>query len=84
MAPTMEMSSKSVKEYTFKMRERYSRMTGRQAKGVLLDEFIEVTGHERKYAIKVLGGSRGPSHKASRRGCKLHFGLAVDKVLKTL
>ncbi len=30
-------------------------MTGRQAKGVLLDKFVEVTGYERKYAIKVLG-----------------------------
>jgi hypothetical protein len=84
MASAMEMSSESVKQYTLKMRERYSRMTGRQAKGLLLDEFIEVTGHERKYAIKVLGGSRGPSSKTSRRGRKPRFGPAVDKALKTL
>lgn len=84
MAPAMEMSSESTKEYTEKMRERYSRMTGRRAKGVLLDEYIEVTGHERKYAIKVLGGSRGPTKKPSLRGRKTRFGPAAEKALKSL
>ena len=58
MAPAMEMSKKSIDEYTQKLRERYSRMTGRRARGKLLDEYIEVTGYERKYATKVLGGIR--------------------------
>ena len=58
MAQAMEMSKKSIDEYTEKLRERYSRMTGRLARGKLLDEYTEVTSFERKYAIKVLGGTR--------------------------
>ena len=84
MAQAMEMSKKSVDEYTEKLRERYARMTGRQAKGKLLDEYTAVTGFERKYAIKVLGGSRRKASGKSRRGRKRKFTPAVGKALKTL
>jgi hypothetical protein len=33
----MEMSKKTIEEYTKKMRSRYARMTGRKARAVLLD-----------------------------------------------
>ena len=56
MAQVMEMSKKSIDEYTQKLRERYSRMTGRQARGIILDEYIGFIRFERKYAIKVLTG----------------------------
>lgn len=80
----MEMSKKSIDEYTEVLRERYSRMTGRQAKGKLLDEYIAVTGFERKYATKVLGGKRRKSPGKSQRGKKRKFSPAVGKALKTL
>lgn len=54
MAGAMEMSEKSIAEYTEKMRERYSRMRGKRARTQLLNEFVEVTRWERKHANKVL------------------------------
>lgn len=80
----MEMSRESVTEYTEKMRGRYARMTGRKARGALLDEYTEVTGHERKYAIKVLGGKRRVAGTGRRAGRKRSFGPAEEKALKTL
>ena len=62
MAKTMSRSTRD--EYLQKMRCRYRRYTGRPAKGRLLDEFCLVTGHERKYATKLLSGRRGPSGSA--------------------
>jgi hypothetical protein len=39
MASAMDMSELSKDEYTEKMRELYSRMTGKRVKDKLLDEF---------------------------------------------
>jgi len=78
------MSEKSIEEYTEKLRERYGRMTGRQARGKVLDEYIEVTGFERKYAIKVLGGKRRRGSGASRRGRKRTYEESSGVVLKEL
>ena len=64
--PAMEISKKSIDEYTEKLRERYSRMTGWRARGKLLDEYIEVTGYERKYAAKVFGEIRRKSSGKSQ------------------
>jgi hypothetical protein len=58
MAITMSRSTRD--EYLEKMRCRYRRYTGKLARSRLLDEFCEVTGHERKYATKLLSGRRGP------------------------
>lgn len=84
MAPAMEMSKKSIDEYTEKLRERYSRMTGRKARGKILDEYIGVTGFERKYAIKVLGRTRRKSSAKSQRGKKAKYKPAVGKALEEL
>ena len=58
MVKTMSRSTRD--EYLEKMRWRYRRYTGKLARSRLLDEFCEVTGHERKYATKLLSGRRGP------------------------
>ena len=67
MAPAMAMSEKSIEEYTEKMRGRYARMTGRKARDRLLDEFVEVTGWDRKPGNKVLLVAR----KTQSDGCLL-------------
>jgi hypothetical protein len=54
----MSMSESSIKEYTEKMRGRYGGKRGRKARSRLLDEFVEMTGWERKHANKVLLGKR--------------------------
>lgn len=84
MAPAMEMSRKSVNQYTEKMRERYSRMTGKRARSALLDEFTTVTNFERKYAIKVLGKKRRKGSAASPSGRKPSYSSAARRALKTL
>jgi hypothetical protein len=61
----MGMSGKSTEEYTEKTLVRYGRLTGLRARGKLLDEFVEVTGWERKHANKVLLGTR---RRKGRRG----------------
>ena len=83
MAPAMAMSKESTREYTEKMRGRYGRMTSKAARSRVLDEYLEVTGFERKYAIKVLGGRRrrGPGQ---RRGPKRRYDDQVDESLKAL
>ena len=82
MAPAMAMSENSTEEYTAKMRGRYARMTGRKARSKLLDEFVEVTGWERKHANKVLLGIKpgqdwrkphkihSPIHQRNAWGCR--------------
>ena len=83
MAPAMGMSEKSTEEYTSKMRARYRRLTGRKARGKLLDEFIEITGWERKHANKVLLGKRRSKGRRGKRGAPRKYGPALVKALKT-
>lgn len=81
MAQAMEMSESSTREYTEKMRCRYGRMTGKAARSRLLDEYVAVTGFERKYAIKVLCGKRRVSGGSRRRGApKRYDGATVDRL----
>ena len=77
------MSQKSRNEYLEKMRERYRRYKGRRARGKLITEFCEVTGHERKYANKLLGKRRGPGSKTppERRGVERTYGDEVIDVI---
>jgi hypothetical protein len=49
------------------MRCPYRRYTGKPARSSLLDEFCLVTGHERKYATKLLSG-RPPTFEAEVAG----------------
>lgn len=82
MAATM--SRKSRDEYLGKMRGRYARMSCRRARSRLLDEFCEVTGHERKYASKLLGGTRRKSLVASMRGRPAKYGDAEKEVIRAI
>ena len=79
----MAMSEKSIEEYTEKMRGRYARMTGRKARGRLLDEFVEVTGWDRKHGNKVLLGMKRRRGGRGKRGAPRPYGQAVEEVLKT-
>lgn len=78
------MSRKTRDEYLVTMRERYSRMSGRQARSKLLDEFCKVTGHERKYATKLLGGRRRSDPGGTGRGRPAIYGEAEKRVIKTI
>ena len=73
MAPAMAMSEKSIEEYTEKMRGRYARMTGRKARGRLLDEFVEVTGWDRKHGNKVLLGMKRRRGRRGKRGAPRRY-----------
>ena len=78
------MSRKTKDEYLVTMRERYTRMTGRQARSKLLDEFCKVTGHERKYATKLLGGRRRSNPGGSGRGRPAIYGEAEKRVITAI
>lgn len=79
----MGMSEPSIEEYTGKMRARYARLTGRKARGKLLDEFVEVTGWERKHANKVLLNTRRRTGRRGKRGAPRRYGGEVGAALKT-
>jgi len=64
MAKTMSRTTRD--EYLERMRGRYRRYPEKPDRGRLLDEFCQVTGHERKYANKLLSRRRGPSGEAGR------------------
>ena len=44
----------SKKEYVKAMRKRYHATSGRQERGELLDELVEVGGYSRKHAITLM------------------------------
>lgn len=83
MAQAMEMSQQSITEYTEKMRGRYQRRTGKQARGKLLDEYVEVTGYERKHANKILRNQRRRIDQENRRGAPVRYGIELLPALKT-
>ena len=81
---SLKMSEKSTGEILKIMRPKYARR-GREARSRLLDEFCQLCGFERKYAIKLLGGKRraqGAIH--ARSGSKAKYGEAERKVLKAI
>ena len=82
MAQAMEMSEQSIEEYTATMRQRYARLTGKQARSVLLSEFVAVTGWSRKHANKVLLGQKRLSGRRGRRGAPPKYGTNFRKILK--
>jgi hypothetical protein len=83
MASTMSQSTRD--EYLDKLRFRYGQRTTKPARTLLIDEFCGVSGHERKYAIKLLRGSRGPRQAGPgippNRGTKATYGKDVVAVL---
>jgi len=52
------MSQQSKKELLERWRPKYRR-SGRKRKSLILNEFCELTGHDRKHAIKLLNGQQG-------------------------
>jgi hypothetical protein len=84
VAQAMAMSETSTREYTEKMRGRYGRMTGKSARTRLIDEYVAVTGYERKYAIKILRGTRRREGAGRRRGSPKRYDEATDRSLRRL
>lgn len=87
MSPTM--SALSRKELLSTMSYHYERATSKRERGVLLDQLCRCTGWERKYAIKMLRGHRGPlkaggKSKARRGGSRARYGPVEVAVLKAL
>ena len=61
------MSLQSKREYLGQIRFRYRR-AGRVHKSKILDEYCQVCGYDRKYAIKRLAAPpQRPRHKAGRK-----------------
>lgn len=82
MSLVLSMGSK--KEVLGVMRLRYGGR-GRKGRSRLLDEFCELYGCERKYAIKLLRGQRRCEGKPKRRsGAKPEYGSAERAVLKAI
>ena len=84
--PTEKMSQQTRREYLVRMRVRYQRRQVPAERKALLDEFCEVSGYERKYALKLLGGKRpGPARSAAARGKRGKvYGGDVAAVLKVI
>ena len=79
------MSQNSKNEYLKKMRWRYARRTGKAGKSALIDEFCEVCGYERKYAIKLLGGRRrAPGATKRKVGRKATYDQTMAPKLKEI
>lgn len=79
------MSKTSRREYTEAMKMRYQQKRGKRAKSRLLDEYCEVTGHERRYANKLMLGIKGPGRgRPKKAGRRSTYGPEVMKVLKRL
>jgi len=74
----------SLEDYTRMMRGRYSRRTGKQGRQVLLDEYCQSTGLERKYANKVLRGQRRRGVDGGRRGARSTYTGEDITVLKAV
>ena len=62
------LMKESLEDYTRVMRGRYTRRTGKLARSVLLDEYCQTTGLDRKYANKVLRGQRRVGRTGASRG----------------
>ncbi len=68
-SPSIRHEQKAAGKYLQKMRFRYQNR-GRERKTRLLDESIEVTGYDRKYAIKLMAKPVGVNTPKERRGQK--------------
>ena len=84
--PTEKMSPSTRREYLVRMRVRYQRRRKPPERKALLDEFCEVSGYERKYALKLLLGKRpGPARHAATRGQRGKvYGEDVASVLREI
>ena len=78
------LMKESLEDYTEVMRGRYARRTGRQARSLLLDEYCQTAGLERKYAIKVLRGQRRNGGSGGARGARPTYTAKDIAVLKAV
>jgi hypothetical protein len=79
---SLKMSQKCKDEVLVLTRGRYRRR-GRKGREKLLDEFCELCGYERKYAIKLLGNKRRIAGRALKSGgARAKYGAAEREVLK--
>jgi hypothetical protein len=74
------MSMSSRKEYVARMRERYIATKAKAAKTRLLDELVEVTGYNRKYAIRLLSGKARPALVKTKRQRRRLYGECMSVV----
>lgn len=75
------MSIGARREYLGAIRDRY-RKANRRQKSVILNEFCEICGYSRKYAIRVLSGRLEPRKK--KPGPQPIYGLEVVRHLRLL
>lgn len=75
------MSQNSKKDYLLAIWDRYQR-AGREFKSKILDEFCEVCGYARKYAIQLL--SRKPRSRQKKPGPKRKYDQTVLEPLKAI
>ena len=70
-------------EYFRKIHARYRR-AGREQKRKILDEFCEVTGYHRKYALRILNGPPPEAKPRKRRKRRPTYGTKVIAVLAAI
>jgi hypothetical protein len=76
------MSFRGKRELLVQVAPRYSSARHGQ-RSVILDEFVAVTGYDRKYAIRLLLGPIRPP-ASIRRPRAVHYGLAVQAALSVV
>ncbi len=77
------MTHVSRREYLRAIHPRY-RQAARTTKGRILDEFCQVTGYHRKYAMRLLNGPPPGKSRPPRRRRALTYGLRVIQVLEAI
>jgi len=75
------MSIEARKEYLRAIRDRYKK-AGRSQKTAILNEFCEVCGYARKYAIRILNGLANP--RKTKPGPKVKYGPDVIRHLRLI
>lgn len=64
----LNMSKIATCEYIFQMRRRYQLLRGKKAKGQILNEIVEITGYDRKQAIRLMNQRAQPYRKRKQGG----------------
>lgn len=75
------MTTEARRQYLTAIRQRYKESTKKE-KAAILNEFCQVCGYDRKYAIRILGGRVEPRQR--RSGPKATYDLAFVRHLKAL
>jgi len=76
------MTRGSIREYIEAVQVRYLK-ANKKEKGLILDEFIQVTGYHRKAAVRLLHRDRLP-RQGRRRGRQRHYGDETVNALRML